>query len=82
MAHRFPTNPKAIHRCGIKNAINVTTANRVPNLSAKDRALLGFRSLFLNPRRIVRSAIIIKPSTLLRFHNARRETAHYSTVSE
>jgi putative transposase len=26
--------------------------------------------LFLNPRRIARSAIIIKPSTLLRFHNA------------
>jgi hypothetical protein len=43
---------------------------RAPNLSATDRALLGFWSLFLNPRRIVRSAIIIKPSTLLRFHNA------------
>jgi putative transposase len=26
--------------------------------------------LFLNPRRIARSAIIIKPSTLLRFHSA------------
>jgi len=29
--------------------------------------------LFLNPRRIARSAIIIKPSTLLRFHNALRK---------
>jgi len=38
--------------------------------STQDRALLGFWSLFLNPRRIVRSAIIIKPSTLLSFHNA------------
>ena len=43
---------------------------RAPNLSARDRALLGFWSLFLSPRRIARSAIIVKPSTLLRFHNA------------
>ncbi len=41
---------------------------RAPNLTATDRILLGFWSLFLGPRRIRRSAIIIKPSTLLRFH--------------
>jgi putative transposase len=39
-------------------------------LTTQDRALLGFWSLFLSPRRIARSAIIVKPSTLLRFHNA------------
>ena len=50
--------------------IHSRSRQRAPNLSANDRALLGFWSLFLNPRRIVRSAIIIKPSTLLRFHNA------------
>ncbi len=43
---------------------------RAPNLSATDRILLGFWSLFLSPRRIRRSAVIIKPSTLLRFHEA------------
>ena len=43
---------------------------RAPNLSTQDRALLGFWSLFLNPRHIARSAIIIKPTTLLRFHTA------------
>lgn len=43
---------------------------RAPNLTTADRALLGFMSLFLSPRRIVRAAIIIKPSTLLSFHNA------------
>ena len=43
---------------------------RAPNLSALDRFLFGFWSLFLNPRRISRSAVIIKPSTLLRFHEA------------
>ena len=50
--------------------IHNRSRQRAPNLSTQDRALLGFWSLFLNPRRIARSAIIIKPSTLLRFHNA------------
>ncbi len=43
---------------------------RAPNLSALDRLLLGFWSLFLGPRRILRAAVIIRPSTLLRFHDA------------
>ena len=46
---------------------------RAPNLSTQDRALLGFWSLFLNPKRIVRAAIIIRPSTLLRFHTAMKK---------
>ena len=50
--------------------IHSRSRQRAPNLSTQDRALLGFWSLFLNPRRIARSAIIIKPSTLLRFHTA------------
>ena len=50
--------------------IHSRARERAPNLSTQDRALLGFWSLFLNPRRLVRSAIIIKPSTLLQFHNA------------
>ena len=43
---------------------------RAPNLSALDRFLLGFWSLFLSPHRIARAAVIIKRSTLLRFHEA------------
>ena len=43
---------------------------RAPNLTVTDRVLLGFWSLFLSPRRIRRSAIILKSSTLLRFHEA------------
>jgi hypothetical protein len=50
--------------------IHSRSSKRAPNLTARDRALLGFWSLFLNPRRIARAAIIIKPSTLLRFHKA------------
>jgi transposase InsO family protein len=43
---------------------------RSPNLLAHDRFLLGLWSLFLTPRRILRAAIIIRPSTLLNFHKA------------
>ncbi|MAT93576.1 MAG: hypothetical protein CME59_13345 [Halioglobus sp.] len=50
--------------------IHSRSRQRAPNLTTKDRTLLGFLSLFLSPRRLVRSAIIIKPSTLLSFHNA------------
>jgi putative transposase len=42
---------------------------RAPNLSTLDRFLFGFWSLFLNPRRIQRAAIIIRPSTLFKFHD-------------
>jgi transposase InsO family protein len=50
--------------------IHSRSRQRSPNLSTQQRTLLGFLSLFLSPRRITRAAIIIKPSTLLRFHNA------------
>jgi len=40
-----------------------------PNLTALDRFLLGFWSLFLNPRRIQQAAVIIRPSTLFKFHD-------------
>ena len=46
------------------------TRRRAPNLCAAQRLLLGFWSLFLNPRRLLRSAVILRPSTLLRFHQA------------
>jgi transposase InsO family protein len=46
---------------------------RAPNLATSDRTILGFLSLFLNPKRITRAAIIIKPSTLLSFHTAMKK---------
>ena len=45
------------------------TRRRAPNLTTLDRILLGFWSLFLNPHRIQRTAVIIRPSTFLKFHN-------------
>ena len=44
--------------------IHNRSRHRAPNLSTQDRALLGFWSMFLSPRRIAGAAIIIKPSTL------------------
>jgi transposase InsO family protein len=50
--------------------IHSRSRRRSPNLSTQDRTILGLLSLFLNQKRITPAAIIIRPSTLLRFHNA------------
>jgi len=42
---------------------------RAPNLHAWDRILSGLCTLFLRPARVLRSAILLKPSTLLHFHH-------------
>ena len=42
---------------------------RAPNLTVIDRLLLGFWSLFLTPHNIQRAAVILRPSTLLNFHD-------------
>jgi putative transposase len=62
--------------------VHSRSRQRAPNLSVRDRALFGFWTLFLSPRRIARSAIIIKPSTLLGFHTALKKREYrllYST---
>ncbi|MDB4224732.1 hypothetical protein N9850_13250, partial [Granulosicoccus sp.] len=41
---------------------------RAPRLTPLDRFLLGFWSLFLIHRRIHQATVIIRPSTLLKFH--------------
>ena len=46
---------------------------RAPRFSPADRLLLGFGSSFLNPRRLLRTAIILRPATLLRFHRGLRD---------
>ena len=40
---------------------------RAPHLTASDRLLFGFGSLFLSPGRIRKVAIGVRPSTLLAF---------------
>ena len=38
---------------------------RAPNLRAAERIIAGWCTLFMNPARVLRSAIVLKPSTLL-----------------
>ena len=42
---------------------------RAPNLRAADRIIAGLCALFMRPARVLRSAIVLKPSTLLHLHN-------------
>src|SRR4029077_15445603 len=41
---------------------------RAPNLRASDRIIAGLCTLMMRPARVLRSAIVLKPSTLLHFH--------------
>ena len=45
---------------------------RAPHLRAVDRMLAGLCTLFIRPARVLRSAIVLKPSTLLHFHKLLR----------
>ena len=46
---------------------------RAPNLRASDRILAGVCALFMRPARVIRSAIVLKPSTILDFHRMLRK---------
>ena len=50
--------------------ISSRARRRAPNLNSFDRFLLGLGSLFVPPSRAPKLAVILKPSTLLRFHEA------------
>src|SRR5215510_14870414 len=43
---------------------------RAPNLNSFDRFVLGLGSLFVPARRFSKLAVVLKPRTLLRFHEA------------
>jgi putative transposase len=44
--------------------------NRSPRLQLRERLIAGLCALLMRPRRLVRVGIVLKPSTLLRFHRA------------
>ena len=50
--------------------------HRAPNLCASDRILAGVCALFMRPARVIRSAIVLRPSTILEFHRALRTRAY------
>jgi putative transposase len=43
---------------------------RSPNLRSSDRIVAGLCAVFVRPGRLIRSAIVFKPSTMLRLHRA------------
>jgi putative transposase len=50
--------------------IDNRSRKRSPNLRISDRLIAGLCALLMRPRRLVRSAIVFKPSTLFSFHQA------------
>ena len=46
--------------------------HRAPNLRPSDRILAGVCALFMRPARVLRSAIVLRPSTILAFHRTLR----------
>jgi hypothetical protein len=46
------------------------STKRAPNLRVFDRIVVGVCTLLMKPARILRSAVVLKPSTLLGFHRA------------
>jgi hypothetical protein len=46
---------------------------RAPNLRAADRIIASLCTLFMRPARVLRSAIVLKPSTLLHLHSLLRK---------
>jgi hypothetical protein len=53
--------------------ISSRARRRAPNLKLFDRLLLGLGTLFVPPSRIPELAVILKPRTFLRFHEALRK---------
>ncbi|MCZ6709645.1 MAG: helix-turn-helix domain-containing protein [Gammaproteobacteria bacterium] len=43
---------------------------RAPNLLPMDRVIAGLCACFMRPARVVRSGIVLKPSTIMGFHRA------------
>jgi hypothetical protein len=54
---------------------------RAPNLTSHDRLFFGFSATLLGPRRLRRSAIIIRPSTILGFHQALKKRKYWLLYS-
>ncbi len=57
------------------------TRRRAPKLSPLDRFLFGFWSLFLSKCRIQRAAVILQPSTLLKFHDLLKQRKYQRLFS-
>jgi putative transposase len=59
----------------VKHQLLVLTRSRQrsPNLRVSDRIVAGLCAFYIHPGRLFRSAIVLKPSTILRLHRALRD---------
>jgi hypothetical protein len=53
-----------------------------PNLRLADRVVAAVCALLMRPGRLIRSAIVLKPSTLLRLHRALTERKYRLSLPE
>jgi hypothetical protein len=82
MAHLIVTIIKVATPCGLRSVVAESlllkhqllilnrSRKKAPNLTASDRLLLGLGALLVSPHRILKVAVAIRPTTLLRFHRA------------
>src|SRR5262245_48017835 len=82
--HILATIAKLLRPCGVRAVvaesallkhqlvISGRTRRRAPNLNSFDRFVFGLGSLFVPASRLPKLAVILKPRTLLRFHEALR----------
>jgi len=54
---------------------------RAPNLHAADRIIAGLCTLFMRRARVLRSAVVLKPSTLLHLHSVLRKRKYRTLFS-
>ena len=78
--HRVYTLVKLLRPGGLRSVVAETllvkrqllvmtrSRRRAPNLNPADRLFMGICAGLMRPTRLVRSVIIVKPATLLRFH--------------
>ncbi len=57
------------------------SGKHTPKLAPLDRGLLGLWTSFLDPRRLQRAALLVKPSTLLRYHHTLVKWKYYLLYS-
>ena len=55
---------------------------RSPNPRLPDRIIAGVCALLVRPSRLIRSAIVVKPSTLLSLHNATDQVCRESAIAQ
>src|SRR6266581_6013870 len=54
---------------------------RSPNLRTSDRLVAGLCALLIRPARLIRSAIVLRPSTLLSLHQALENRKYHLLLS-